>query len=214
MLNGRSKDVNQDSGTPAFSTNLLVVIDGTPLDLLAWGRTNSRCGTTPMKISKVFLVLISVLVFPILLLSQQSGTGEPSTASCTFTDGKSVTAQYHPVPSKKADLPNGHVWMPGGSALTLFAETAITLNGAEIPTGGYTMYLVPGRKEWTLIVSKNTDVSKLDKDHDVAHSSMQTGELNQAEPNLSISFGHVAPNACEINVDFGKTRAWTEFKEK
>lgn len=167
-----------------------------------------------MKSLKLFFVLISILILPTLLLAQQSGKGELSTASCTFADGKSVTAEYHPVPSKKTEPPYGHIWMPGGSALTLFAETAITLNGAEIPTGGYTMYLLPGRKDWTLIVSKNTDVSKLDKDHDLAQALMQTGELNEPAPELSLYFGHVSPNVCEINVDFGKNRAWTEFKEK
>jgi len=158
------------------------------------------------------LVSLIFLMMPVISVAQTADS-DTSIASCTFADEKSITVHYQPAPRKKSELPAGRVWLPGGSALTLFAETDTTLGTTDIPAGGYTMYLVPGRKDWTLIVSKNTDVSKYNEGQDLARASMQVGELDQPAE-FSVFFGHIAPKICEINVEYGKVRAWTEFKEK
>jgi hypothetical protein len=105
--------------------------------------------------------------------------------------------------------------MPGGSAMTFFTETDLILGSSLIPTGGYTMYVIPAKKEWILIVSKNTAVdAKYDEKLDLARANMETGQLNTPADKLSLYFGHTGPKKCEINIDFGKTRGWVTFQEK
>src|SRR4029077_13786436 len=102
--------------------------------------------------------LVSVLSFIPLVAAQQSGA-ETEAAICTFEDGKQITARYNPIPAGKADaVPVGKVLIPGGSAMTFFTETGLTWGSPTIPTGGYTLYIIPAKKAWTLIVSKNTAV--------------------------------------------------------
>lgn len=134
---------------------------------------------------------------------------------CTFSDGRQMIARYNSVPTdRKAAPPQGKIWMPGGAAITLFTETSITLARTEIKTGAYTVYLIPGKNDWILIVSKNTNPqAPYDEKQDLARSRMETGTLSQAEEHLNISFGHVAPKQCEINVDYGRSRAWVAFSE-
>jgi Protein of unknown function (DUF2911) len=140
---------------------------------------------------------------------------EQSETVCTFSDGKQLIARYNSVPNdRKAAPPSGKIWMPGGSAITLFTETPIKLARTELKTGAYTMYLLPGKNDWTLIVSKNTSPqAQYDEKQDLGRSRMETGTLSQAEDHLNISFGHVAPKQCEINVDYGRSRAWVAFSE-
>jgi hypothetical protein len=140
---------------------------------------------------------------------------DTASSYCTFADGRQISARYRRPLAKKETPPNGKVWLPGGTAITLFTETEITVGGTLVPVGGYTLYLIPGKKEWTLIISRNTDVAAAyDGTKDLARTSMQTGEMSQAETQLAVNFGHTAPKTCEINVDFGKVKAWAEFYQK
>ena len=163
----------------------------------------------------------AVLLCPLMLLSlakaqQPSPAPESESAICAFEDGKQLTAHYTPVPAGHSDGPPiGKVLMPGGSAMTFFTETDLGFGDSHIPTGGYTLYVIPGKKEWTLIVSKNTAVdAKYDEKQDLGRATMATGQLSSPADRLSVYFGHTGPKKCEINIDFGKTRGWVEFRER
>lgn len=162
-------------------------------------------------------VLLGDLTLAPLAVAQQSSQSTPSeSAICAFEDGKQITAHYNPIAAGHSDGPPlGKVLMPGGSAMTFFTETDLGFGDVTIPPGGYTMYVIPGKKEWTLIVSKNTSVvAKYDDKQDLARASMTTGQLSQPAEKLALYFGHTGPKKCEINIDFGKTRGWVEFREK
>jgi len=165
----------------------------------------------------VCAVLLSGLVlFPFTAVAQSSDAAQGESAICAFEDGKQLTARYTSVTTPRADGPPvGKVLTPGGSAMTFFTETDLVLGQSTIPTGGYTMYLIPTKKEWTLIVSKNTAVdAKYDEKLDLARGQMETGQLSSPAEKMSVYFGHTGPKKCEINIDFGKTRGWVTFMEK
>jgi hypothetical protein len=162
------------------------------------------------------VLLSSSTLFPVRLVGQSADSSQGESAICAFEDGKQLTARYTPMATARTDgPPSGKVLMPGGAAMTFFTETALMLGPATIPTGGYTMYIIPAKKEWTLIVSKNTSVdAKYDEKQDLARGQMETGQLSSPADKLSVYFGHTGPKKCEINVDFGKTRGWVTFVEK
>ena len=147
---------------------------------------------------------------------QPAPATQTESAICSFEDGRSITARYVQIPAGKVDGPPlGKVWVQGNPTWTLFTEMDVLLGNTTIPTGGYTMYLLPSKKEWTLIVSKNTAVdAKYDDKQDLARAPMEIGELNTHADKLTLYFGHTGPKKCEINVDFGKLRGWVEFRQK
>jgi hypothetical protein len=146
------------------------------------------------------------------LAAAQAEEDKSGAAVCTLDDGKQVSARYTPVPATRAGLPQDKVWAPGGSALTLFSESTLMLGNTPIGVGAYTMYLVPGKKDWTLIVSKNVNVDQAyNQQQDLARALMSIGTLTESAPELRVTFGHTGPKKCELNVDFGKTKAWVEF---
>jgi hypothetical protein len=185
---------------------------------VSFEQSHRKRGTFPTRFRALTLwtgiVALSLVIAGRTATAQQADNSQES-AVCTFDDGRQMSVRYTPAGTGRNEISFGKVWMPGGSALTLFTETDVTLNGKTLPVGAYTVYLIPGKKTWTAVVSRNTAVTaKYDEKDDLARASMETGELGQAEPTLKVFFGHTGPKTCEFNVDYGKTRAWVEFKER
>lgn len=131
-------------------------------------------------------------------------------AFCDFEDGNQITVQYSP--TVKEQPRNGHVWAPG---ITLYVQTPVTLGGKTIGLGAYSVFLIPDRKNWTLIVNKNvTADAAYNSADDVARASMDIGEIPQPVNTLQLSFGHMAPKQCSLRVYYQKTGAFTDFIEK
>lgn len=146
----------------------------------------------------------------------------PATATCNFSDQQQLAVEYQKLDLGKNDknfighqVPYGKVWEPGKQALTLFTNSPVSIDGTSVPVGAYTMYLIPDKDKWTLVVSKNTNKSAAyDKSKDVVRASMQTGQLPSPEPEFSVYFAHTGPKECTMRVDVADTRAWVPFQQK
>ena len=152
-----------------------------------------------------------------------STTPGPATATCNFSDQQQLAVQYQQVTldSKKDknflghDVPYGKVWEPGKQPLTLFTNSPVTIDGKNVPVGAYTVYLIPDKKEWTLVVSKNTSRSAgYDASKDLVRASMQIGQLPAPEPEFSVYFAHTGPKECTMRIDIADTRAWVPFEQQ
>jgi hypothetical protein len=165
----------------------------------------------------IFLTLLSGSLLTTIAVAQQAADPEPGAGVCTFADGKELTVRFNRVAADpKKDLPMGKLWMPGGDPMHLFTETELVVNNVLIPVGAYSIYLIPAKDNWTVIINKNvTANSPYDEKQDLVRVQMPTGKLPQAEGLLNVYLGHIAPKRCEMRVDFGKTRAdGMEFNEK
>ena len=168
------------------------------------------------KLAICFLVLSGFLLPVGLAAKDQPVAVESDTVSCNFADGKQITVRYTRVPvNKKEKLRDGKIWMPGDSAMVLFSGADLKFAGKDIPTGAYTMYLIPGRKTWTLVVSKNEKPeSAYDPQQDVARGEMDLGQLSQPTRKLTLYFGQMGAKQCALRVYYGETGAFTEFDEQ
>jgi Protein of unknown function (DUF2911) len=149
-----------------------------------------------------------------LLAQQAPSQGE---TTCTFDDGKQVTVRYPQIAfDKKSELPDGQPWPSENTPIYLFSQADITIGSTTVPAGAYGIYTVPGKKDsWDLVVTRDvTKDGKYDSSKDVGKVPMQTGELPSAANRFVAYFGHVAPKTCALRLDYGKTRGFTDFKEK
>jgi len=145
-------------------------------------------------------------------LSQQSATN--STAACTFQDGKQLGIQYEKVPSlKKVDLSSGKLWTPGEKPMVLFTQADLTVGHSQIPVGAYSLYFIPGKDHWTLVVNKGIKKGQYEQQQDLVRVAMDVGQLSTPEQ-FNLFFAHVAPKQCNLRIYEGKTGAWAEFHEK
>jgi len=160
------------------------------------------------------IFLLAQFLFANTVFGQQADNS--STAFCDFDDGQEVSVRYVGSITNSKDEPhNGKVWMPGGSAMTLFTGAPLMFNNATIPTGAYTVYVIPNKKDWTLIVNKNVNAgAAYDSSQDVAKGPMDLGEVETPPKQLQVSFAHSGPKTCSIRMYYGKTGAFTDFKEK
>ncbi len=152
-----------------------------------------------------------------------STTPGPATATCNFSDQQQLAVQYQQVTLDKKqdkkflghDVPYGKVWEPGKQPLTLFTNSPVTIAGKNVPVGAYTVYLIPNQKDWTLVVSKNTNKSAgYDESKDLVRAPMQIGQLPAPEPQFSVYFAHTGPKECTMRIDIADTRAWVPFEQK
>jgi hypothetical protein len=55
------------------------------------------------------------------------------------------------------DIPYGKLWRTGANEPTIFyAPIALKVAGIAVPPGTYSLYTVPGRTEWEIIVNRST----------------------------------------------------------
>lgn len=131
---------------------------------------------------------ISILSLSLLLLASVATAQEqkkpplspPAKTEATLSNGKKLSVDYS-APSKRDRkimgelVPYGKVWRTGANAATtLKTEGDIMLGSIHVPAGTYTLYTIPGEKEWTLIVSKQTGQwgSTYDETQDLGRTKM------------------------------------------
>jgi len=159
-----------------------------------------------------YLVLMGSML-PIAVAQQPSANS--ATASCSFQDGKQLAVRYDGEHNEvKKQLPAGKLWMPGGQPMWLFAPAELSVGDAKIPVGAYSMYIIPGKENWTLVVNRNVKPgTDYKQQEDLARVTMPTGQLSNPQP-FNVVFGHVAPKQCNLRIYYGKTGSWAEFHEK
>jgi Protein of unknown function (DUF2911) len=156
-------------------------------------------------------VLVSLLWTP--WLAAQSGGAPSSTTACNLDDGRQVYVRYNAV-SNKEKPPNGKPWSPGGAPMTLFTEAQLTLGSSVIPVGAYTVYPIPAKNNWTLVVNKNvTSGAAYDEKQDIARAPMETAQVEQPSDALEVAFAHVGAR-CTLRIYTGKTASFADFTAK
>ena len=88
-------------------------------------------------------------------------------------------------------VPWGQVWRTGANAATtLVVGVDVTLGGVAVPKGTYTLYTIPARREWTLIVNRQTGQwgTEYDPRQDLARIPMKVLSLHDHLEAMTISF--------------------------
>jgi hypothetical protein len=168
-----------------------------------------------MRVLAVCFVLITQS-FLAAAIEQEDPNDPIATIYCDFADGKEITVQYNSSAMSEKDQPrNGKVWLPGGSPMTLFTQVPVILNHVELAVGAYSMYVVPNKKDWILIVSKNvTNPKTYDEKQDLVRAPMEIGGVDSPPKRLQASFAHIAPKQCSIRLYYETTGAFVDFNQK
>jgi len=163
-----------------------------------------------LMVRAVLISSFSFLLTP--WLAAQSGGN--STTACNLDDGRQLYVRYNAVAAGKEKLANGKPWAPGGSAMTLFTEAQLTLGSSVIPIGAYTLYPIPARGNWSIVVNKNvTAGAAYDDKQDIARATMETAQVDQAADTLQVAFAHVGAR-CTLRIYIGKAASFADFTAK
>jgi hypothetical protein len=86
-------------------------------------------------------------------------------------------------------VPFDAVWRTGANeATSLTTDVDLTIGGAAIPKGSYTLYTLPSRTGWKLIINKNTGQWGTDylPEHDLARVDLRVRRLSDPLDSFSI----------------------------
>ena len=145
----------------------------------------------------------------------------PANASCALADGKTITVDYSSPRAKGRKIygglvPFGEVWRAGANKATTFVTTAdLMVGGTHVPAGNYTIFAVPNKDQWTLVISKKTGewgIPYPGADSDFARVDMKVSALPAAVENFTIAFDKSA-GGCTLRMDWETTRASVEISK-
>ena len=175
-----------------------------------------------MQKSRTLFVVVMIAILALSAYAQQPPASPPGTASFTFADGKSVTITYSR-PSMRGRkifgelVPYGKVWRTGANAATtLKTDADLTIGGASVPAGTYTLYSIPEEKKWTLIINKETGQwgTKYDEKQDLARVDMKLSKNSSPTEQFTISFDQTNANAAVLKLDWADTTARVDVAVK
>jgi hypothetical protein len=106
-------------------------------------------------------------------------------------------------------VPYGKLWRTGANActkITLGDEAMI--GGKKVPAGEYSLFTIPGKKQWTVIFNKNTKLwgtGGYNESEDVAHIMVHSMELEKSVESFTIMFANIKTNSAELHLKWANT---------
>jgi hypothetical protein len=101
-------------------------------------------------------------------------------------------------------VPYGQVWRTGANnATTLNFGEEVMIGGTKVPAGKYGLLTIPDAKEWTIIISKQTDVTSPDaykQDQDVVRLKATPMPMPFPIETFTISFDDVKSNSLTMGL--------------
>jgi len=169
------------------------------------------------------LVAITIAVLTAILAAQQNKPASPpGEATLKFDDGKTVTIQYSR-PSMRGRkifgglVPYDEVWRTGANAATsLKTDVDLSIGGANVPAGSYTLYTLPGMSSWKLIINKQTGQwgTAYSQGQDLARVDMKVTQRPSGLELFSISLDKTSGNSATLKLEWENTIASVDVKEK
>lgn len=99
-------------------------------------------------------------------------------------------------------VPFGNVWRTGANqATTLTFADDVIIGGTTIKPGKYGLLTIPNKDNWTVIISKQTDVtspSAYKQDQDVVRVDAKTMKMGENMETFTMQFINVKPSSCDL----------------
>jgi hypothetical protein len=106
-------------------------------------------------------------------------------------------------------VPLGKVWRTGAnSATTLTFGDEVSIGGTKIPAGKYGLLSIPDKKSWTLIITKQTDVTSpaaYKPEMDVVRITSDVSKMKSSAETFTMQFANVKPTSCELYIMWDKS---------
>ena len=161
--------------------------------------------------------LILSAIFCYGFITAQIKTPQPSpTASITQKVGVSnISVEYSRPGAKEREIFGGLVsyekmWRTGANKATkiTFDENCV-FGGAKIKKGSYSLFTIPGKKEWTVVLNENTElwgVGEYDKEKQVCSIVAKVIETKDFTESFTIDFGNFKSFSAIMSLKWANTK--------
>ncbi len=163
---------------------------------------------------KIFMAAIAA--FGLFAADAQLKTPAPSPTQTIKQDfGLSSVELSYSRPGMKGrkiygDLvPFGKVWRTGANnATTITFGEDVMIGGTKVPAGKYGLLTMPDKKEWTVIISKQLDVTSpaaYKQDMDVVRVMVAPMNMKDEMETFTMQFADIKANSCALHIMWDKT---------
>ncbi|MDA0194793.1 MAG: DUF2911 domain-containing protein [Bacteroidetes bacterium] len=125
----------------------------------------------------------------------------------------SVTIEYNRPQLKGRDMfaeltREGEVWRTGANMSTRLTTTEeIILEGNKISAGNYSIYSIPGKKQWTVIINKKIQWGTVyNKEDDLLRVTVPTLETSRKVESFNFYFSDVTEESAKLGFSWGKAK--------
>ena len=103
--------------------------------------------------------------------------------------------------------PAGQVWRTGANnATTLTFSDEVIIGGTKLAPGKYGLVSIPGMDSWTMIVTKQLDVTSpaaYKQENDVVRVSVKPMKLAEPIETFTMNFGNLKANSTDLQIMWG-----------
>lgn len=145
----------------------------------------------------------------------------PAKAACDLGGGKTITVDYSSPRAKGRKIfgdlvPYGEVWRAGANEATTFVTAAdVMVGGTHVPAGSYTLFTIPNKDKWTLIISKKTGewgIPYPGAADDFARVDMKASFTSAPVEDFTIAFDK-AGSGCTLRMEWETTKATVDISK-
>lgn len=162
-------------------------------------------------------ILLLSTIFCYSFISAQIKSPQPSpTATITQKVGVSnISVEYSRPGAKEREIFGGLVsygkmWRTGANKATkiTFNENCV-FGGAKVKKGSYSLFTIPGEKEWTVVLNKNTElwgVGEYDEKNQVCSIVSKAIETKDFTESFTIDFGTFQSFSAIMSLKWANTK--------
>jgi hypothetical protein len=172
-------------------------------------------------IHKLTFTFLTLFLASLVSFAQQIQMPQASPSSkITQQVGLSTVTVDYSRPSTKGRkifgelVPYGEVWRTGANGATVLTfSTEVVISGKTIPAGSYGLYSIPGKYEWTIILSKNTKLwgaIGYNQAEDQVRFTVEPSKTSKKYETFEISFNNLTDNGADMSLKWEYTRV--DFK--
>ena len=143
--------------------------------------------------------------------------GSPHVRTEWTIDGANISIEYGRPYLKGRSIgdvaPNGKIWRAGADeATTLKTDKPLKFGNLSVPAGTYTLFTVPGDKEWQLVISKETGQwgTAYTEGQDLGRVPMRVGSAKMPAEQVTYSIDDT-PQGATLRLEWGNTSVSAPF---
>ncbi|WP_332910582.1 DUF2911 domain-containing protein [Algoriphagus boritolerans] len=154
-----------------------------------------------------------------LCTANPNAAGSPSAKTIQKVGLTDVTVDYSRPSTKGRKIfgelvPFGEVWRTGANGATVLTfSTDVTVGGQHVPAGSYALYTIPGKNDWTIILSKNTKLwgsIGYQQSDDQVRFEVPASKTSKKYETFDIAFNNFTDNSAVVSMKWETTRV--DFK--
>jgi hypothetical protein len=165
--------------------------------------------------SILFFLLLTGSISTAFAQQIQMPQASPSAKIAQQVGLSNVTADYSRPSTKGRKIfgelvPFGQVWRAGANGATLLTfSTAVVISGKNVPAGQYALYAIPNKSEWTMILSKNTELwgaIGYNESDDLLRFNVTPNKLSRNYETMEITFADMTDTGANLSIKWETTR--------